>query len=59
MFTYIYIYVYGASLVASGKESACNAGDASDVGSIPVLEGSTGGGFGNPLHYSCFENPVD
>ena len=40
----------------SGKESACNAGD---PGSIPGLERSPGGGHGNPLQYSCLENPMD
>ena len=36
----------------SGKESACNSGDAGDSGSIPGLERSPGGGHGNPLQYS-------
>ena len=36
----------------SSKESAFNAGDA---GSIPGLEMSLGGGYGNPLQYSCLE----
>ena len=36
-----------------------SAGDARDVGSIPGLGGSPGEGDGNPLHYSCLENPVD
>ena len=31
----------------------------SDEGSIPGLEGSTGEGNGNPLQYSCLENPKD
>ena len=35
------------------KESACNAGD---LGSIPGLERSPGGGHGNPLQYFCLEN---
>ena len=39
-----------------GKESACNAGD---LGSIPGLGGSPGGGYGNPLQYSCLENSID
>ena len=39
-----------------GKESACNAGD---LGSIPGLGRSPGGGHGNPLQYSCLENPMD
>ena len=39
-----------------GKESACNAGD---LGSIPGLGRSSGEGNGNPLQYSCLENPMD
>ena len=39
-----------------GKESACNAGD---LGSIPGLRRSSGEGNGNPLQYSCLENPMD
>ena len=38
------------------KESACNTGDLS---LIPGLGRSFGGGHGNPLQYSCLENPVD
>ena len=41
---------------SEGKESACNAGDRS---SIPGLGRSLGEGNGNPLHYSCLENPMD
>ena len=44
-----------ASLVAQlGKESACNVGD---LGLISGLGSSVGGGHGNPLQYSCLENP--
>ena len=39
-----------------GKEFACNAGD---PGSVPGLRRSPGEGNGNPLHYSCLENPMD
>ena len=46
----------GASLVAQIKESACNVGD---VGLIPGLGRFPGGGHGNPLQYSCLENPTD
>ena len=42
-----------------GKEPVCNAGDARDTGSIPGLGRSPGGGHGNPLQYSCLENPMD
>ena len=41
------------------KEPACNAGDAGDTGLTPGLGGSPGGGHGNPLQYSCLENPTD
>ena len=39
-----------------GKESAHNVGDA---GSIADSGRSPGGGHGNPLHYSCLEDPED
>ena len=38
------------------KASACNAGDLS---LIPGLGRSPGEGNGNPLQYSCLENPMD
>ena len=42
-----------------GKESACNAGDTRDAGSIPGLGRSLGAEHGNPLQYSCLGNPRD
>ena len=42
---------------SDSKESACNAKDTGDVGLIPELGRSPGGGHGNPLRYSCLENP--
>ena len=39
------------------KNLLANAGDAGDKGSIPGLGSSPGGGRGNPLQYSCLENP--
>ena len=39
---------------SDNKESACNVGD---LGLIPELGRSPGGGHGNPLQYSCQENP--
>ena len=44
---------------ASGKEPTCHAGDIRDTGSIPELGRSPGGGNGNPLQYSCRDNPMD
>ena len=41
---------------SDGKESACNAGEAS---SIPGLGRSPGEGNGNSLHYSSLENSMD
>ena len=41
---------------SAGKESTCNAGD---LGSIPGSGRSPGEGNGNPLQYSCLENPKD
>ena len=39
---------------SAGKESVCNAGG---LGSIPGLRRSPGESHGNPLQYSCLENP--
>ena len=41
------------------KNPPANAGDIKDVGSIPGSGRSPGGGYGNPLQYSCLENPMD
>ena len=41
------------------KESASNAGDAGDLGSVPGWGRSLGGGHDNPLQYSCLEKPMD
>ena len=41
---------------SDSKESACSAGD---LGSIPELGRSTGGGNSNSFQYSCLENPMD
>ena len=43
----------------SSKESTFNAGAAGDIGLIPGLGRSPGGGHGNPLQYSFLENPMD
>ena len=58
--TYYYYYLnnthphLGFPSSSDSKESACNAGD---LDSIPGLGRSPGGGHGNPLQYSCLENP--
>ena len=53
----IYVYIcVGFSGGSEVKASACNAGD---PGSIPGSGRSPGKGNGNPLQYSCLENPMD
>ena len=50
------LYVFTFPGGSAGKESACNAGE---LRSIPGLGRSPGEGNGNPLQYSCLENPLD
>ena len=50
------VYSLGFPGGSEVKASACNAGD---LGSIPGLGRSPGEGNGNPLQYSCLENPMD
>ena len=52
----VYVHVSGLPQWLSGKESAYTA---EDVGLIPDLGRSPGEGNGNPLQYSCLENPMD
>ena len=49
--TLVFLGLPGGS---DGKETARNVGD---LGSIVGLGRSSGGGYGNPLQYSCLENP--
>ena len=50
----------GASQIAlMVKNLPANVGDVRGAGSIPGLRRSPGGGHGNPLQYSCLENPMD
>ena len=52
--------VHGASQLAlMVKNPPANAGDRRDSGLIPGWGRSPGGGHGNPLQYSCLENPMD
>ena len=57
---YIYICNMRASQVALMVENLpANAGNIRDAGSISESGRSPGGGHGNPLQYSCLENPMD
>ena len=51
---------FGASqVVLVVKNPPVNVGDIGDMGSVPGLGRSTGGGHSNPLQYSCQQNPMD
>ena len=52
----IAVLVWGFPGGSDGKESTCNAGD---PGSISGLGRSPGERNGNPLQYSCLENPME
>ena len=53
------INFWASQMVLVVKNSPANVGDIRDAGSIPGLGRSPGGGNGNPLQYSCLENPMD
>ena len=55
----VYIYIYIFFNGSAGKESACNAGDTGDAGSIPGSGSFPGEGNGNQLQYFCLKNPMD
>ena len=48
-----------SQVVLMVKNLPANAGDIRNVGLIPGSGRSPGGGNGNPLQYSCLENPKD
>ena len=53
------IFFWASQVVLVVKNPSANAGDIRDVGSIPGLGRSPGGGHGNPFQYSHLENPMD
>ena len=55
----IYVYTWASQVVLVVKNPAVNAEDIRDAGLIPESGRSPGGGYGNPLQYSCLENPMD
>ena len=52
-------YYWASQVVLVVKNPSASAGDARGVGSIPGWGRSPGEGNGNPLQYSCLENPMD
>ena len=59
MCMYIPTYIWWLPWWLGSKEATCNAGDAGDLGLIPGSGRPPDGGHGNPLQYSCLENPMD
>ena len=61
LFFYINFYwsVVASQVALVVKKPPANARDVRDVGSIPGSGRGPGGGHGNPLQYSCLENPMD
>ena len=56
-FRFKYNIPWASQVVLVVKNLPVSAGDAGDKGSISGSERSPGGGHGNPLQYSCRENP--
>ena len=52
-------YLRASQVALVVKNLPANAGDVRDAGLIPGSGRSPGGGHGNPLQYSCLENPMD
>ena len=57
-YLYTFYWATQAALVVK-KNLPANAGNVRDPGSIPGLGRPPGGGHGNPLQFSCLENPMD
>jgi len=58
----VLLFLFGTSLFygfPGGSEVKASARNVGDLGSIPGSERSPGEGNGNPLQYSCLENPMD
>ena len=55
-FIYLFIVIHAPQVALVVENLLANAGD---VGSIPGWRRSPGGGLGDPLQYSCLENPMD
>ena len=58
-FLSLYLMVWTSQMVLVVKNLPANAGDVRETGSTSGLGRYPGGGHGNPLHYSCLENPMD
>ena len=52
-------FALASQVALAVKNPPANAGLIRDVGQIPGLGKSLGGGHGHPFQYSCLENPMD
>ena len=59
VFNSYYVKTGACQVVLVVKNLRANEGDIRDTVSIPGSGRSSGGGHGNPLQYSCLENPMD
>ena len=59
MYTCVYIHLSGFSGSPVVRNLPANAENTGDAGLIPGLGRSPGGTNGNPLQFSCLENPMD
>ena len=59
MFLSMPIIIWASQVVLVVRNLPASAGNIRDAGLIPGLGRAPGGGHGNPLQYSCLENPVD
>ena len=55
----MFIIIWAPQVVLVVKNPPANTGDKRDGGLIPGSGVTPGGGHGNPLQYSCLENPMD
>ena len=55
----LYIQIRASQVALVVKNLPTNAGDLRNIGSIPGSGRSPGEGHGNPLQYSCRENPME
>ena len=53
-----YLHIWASQVALVVKNMLANAGDLRDMGWIPASGRSPGEGNGNPLQYSCLENPM-
>ena len=58
-FLYARVNLWASQVAQVVKNPPINAGDIRDMGLIPGLRRYPEGGHGNPLQYSCLENPID